>query len=104
MDFAGERYQRNLQAFEGFEEADDFFGLAAVGDSYQRVAASQHAEIAVQRFGGMQEKGWRAGARECRRDFSGYQAGFAHTGDDHAAFAGEEKVNGFFEGGVETRQ
>ena len=37
-------------------------------------------------------------------NFSRYQAGFAHAGDDHAALAGEEEIDGFLEGAVETRE
>ena len=34
--------------------------------------------------------------------FRADQAGFAHAGDDDAAFAGEEDVDGFFEGGIQA--
>ena len=56
MDFAGQRNQRDFQALQGFEQAHDFFGLAAVGDREHRVAAREHAEVAVQRFGRDAEK------------------------------------------------
>ena len=101
---AGQRDERHLQALQRFEQADDFFGFAAVGDGQDGVAAREHAEIAVQRFGGMQEEGWRAGAGKRGGDFSADEAGFAHAGDDDAAFAGEQEVDGFFEAGVEARE
>ena len=101
---SGERDERHFQALEGFEQADDFFGFAAVGDSEHGVAAGEHAEVAVDGFGGMQEEGRRAGAGESGGDFAGDEAGFAHAGDDDAAFAGEEEIDGFLEGGVEASE
>src|SRR5258708_7206969 len=52
----------------------------------------------------MQEKGWRAGAGKSGGDFAAYEAGLAHAGDDDAAFAGEEKIDGADEGIVEARE
>src|SRR6266478_2150775 len=101
---AGQRDERNIQALEGFEETDDFFGFAAVGDSEHRVTAREHAQIAMQSFRRMQKKGRRAGARKRGGNFSRDQAGLAHAGDDDTAFAGEENINGFHKGGVEPRE
>ena len=101
---AGERDEGDFEALEGFEEIDDFLGFAAVGDGEERVAAGEHAEIAVEGFGGMKKKGWRAGAGEGGGDFAADEAGLAHAGDDDAAFAGEEEIDGVDEGGVEARE
>jgi hypothetical protein len=51
---------------------------------------------------GMEEKGGGASAGERGGDFASDQAGFAHASNDYAAFAGEEEVYGFFEGGVKA--
>ena len=99
---AGQSDEWDFEAFERFEETDDFFGFAAVGDGDQSVAASEHAEVAVESFAGMKKERWRAGAGECGGDFSRDEAGLAHAGEDDAAFAGEEEIDGFFEGGVEA--
>src|SRR6266481_2944077 len=52
----------------------------------------------------MQEEGGRAGAGKSAGDFAAYEARLAHTGDDDAAFAGEEKIDGADEGIVEARE
>src|SRR5216683_341415 len=59
---AGERDDGNFQALERFEEVEDFLGFAAVGDGEESIAAGEHAEIAMEGFGGMQEKGRCTGA------------------------------------------
>ena len=101
---AGESDERHFQTLQCFEETEDFFGFAAVGDGEQGVAASEHAQIAVESFGGVKKKGRRAGTGKGGGNFSADEARFAHAGDDDAAFAGEEKVDGLFEGGVETSE
>ena len=104
FEIAGQSDERNFEALERFEEMNDFFGLAAVRDGDERVAAREHAEVAVERFGGMKKERWSAGAGERCRNFSRDEAGLAHAGENDAAFAGEEEVDGFFEGGVEARE
>ena len=54
------------------------------------VALGDHTEVAVARFGRVQEEGGRAGARECRGDLAADVAGLSHAGDDDASGAGEE--------------
>ena len=46
-----------------------------------------HAEVAVQRFGGMQKDRGRARARKCRGELAGDDPGLAHAGDDDPARA-----------------
>src|SRR5580698_10730719 len=83
---------------------NDFFGFAAVGDGDEHVAAREHAEVAVEGFAGVKKEGWSAGAGECCRYLARDETGFSHAGENDAAFAGEEKIDGFFEGGVEARE
>ena len=56
----------------------------------------------MERFAGVQEKSWSAGAGEGGGDFSSDQAGFAEACDDYSSFAGVQKFDGFFETGVEA--
>jgi len=69
---SGERDNGNFKALERFEEIQDFLGFAAIGDGEESVATREHAEIAVEGFGGMQEKGttcrcWKRWRRFCDR-------------------------------------
>src|SRR5882757_11097040 len=52
----------------------------------------------------MQEEGWRARAGKSGGDFFADDTGFAHTGDDHAAFACEKEIDSAVERGVEARE
>ena len=54
--FSRQRDQRHFQALERFQQAHDFFCFAAIGNCHEHVSARQHSQIAMQRFGGMQEK------------------------------------------------
>ena len=56
--------ERDFEALQRVEQRDDFARFAAVGDGEHHVAASDHSEVAVQGFGGMQKKGRRASAGE----------------------------------------
>ncbi len=101
---AGESDDAHLQTLQGLEEIQNFLGFTAVADGKQGVTASKHAQVAMERFGGVKEKGGRAGAGEGGRNLAANQARFAHTGDDDAAFAGEEKVDGAVERKVEASE
>jgi hypothetical protein len=101
---AGESDDGHFQTLEWFEEIQDFLSFAAVGDREQGVTASEHPQVAVERFGGVKEKGRRASAGEGGGNFAADQARFAHARDDDAAFAGEEKIDGAVEGRVEASE
>jgi hypothetical protein len=101
---AGEGDQRNLEALEGFEKADDLFGFAAVRDGEHSVTTREHSEITVQGFGGMQKEGRGAGAGKSGGNFSSDKAGLAHARDDDAAFASKEQVDGAVESGVQASE
>ena len=66
------------------------------------VVLADRAEIAVDGFGRVQEPGRRAGARERRRNLPADEAGLAHAGDDDAAVAVEEQLDGAFEVAVDA--
>ncbi len=81
--------ERHAEPFEVRQEEHDFGRLAGIGEREHYVGARDHAEIAMPRFGGMQEERGRAGARKRGSNLAGDVPGLAHAGDDHAAFAGE---------------
>ena len=76
--------------------------FAARGNRDDHIVGSQHAQIAVRRFGGVQKLRRSAGAGEGGGDFAADETGFAHAGDDHAAFAAVEQLDGLLEAGVEA--
>jgi len=89
-------------ALEGGEEAEDFFGFAAGGKRDDDIAGHEDAEVAVDRFGRVEEEGWGAGGAEGGGDFLRDDAGFAHAGDDDAAFfiaAADDELDGLGEWG-----
>ena len=71
----------------GFEQPDQFLGLAAVRQRDDDVVGLDDAEIAVHGLGRVQEDRRRARARQRRRDLARDDAGLAHAGHDDAAGA-----------------
>ena len=80
----------------------DFLAFAGVGDGEDGVVGGNHAEVAVARFGGVDEESGRAGAGKRRRDFFADVAGFAEAGNDDVAARGEQQVAGGEEGRAEV--
>ncbi len=62
------------QALDRFQQRNNFFRFAAITHREHNVIAHQHAQIAVNRFGRMQKRSRRTGARKCRGDFSADQS------------------------------
>jgi hypothetical protein len=60
-----------------------------------------HAQVAMARFAGMNEKGRAAGARERCGDFSRDMPGFAHSRDHDPASTGQTDFAGFDEIGAD---
>ncbi len=73
-----------LEALERGQKMEEFFGLAAVGESDDDVACGEHAEIAVDGFGWVEEVGGRAGGTQGGGDLAGDDAAFADAGEDDA--------------------
>ena len=97
-----EGHEGDLHALESGEEAEEFFGLAAVGEGDEDVMGGEHAEVAVDGFGGMEEVRRGAGGTEGGGDLAGDDAGFAHTGEENGArVGGQDAVHGALEGGQE---
>jgi len=98
---AGDGDERGGEAPEGGQEAKELFGLAAVGEGEDGVAGGDHAHVAVDGFGGVEEVSGRAGGAKGRGDLAGDDAAFADAGEDDAAIAPggfEELVDGLSEG------
>ncbi len=87
VQIAGEADQGVALALEHGEQAEDFFGFAAGGERDDDVAGHEHAQVAMDGFGGVQKQGRRAGGAERGGDLLGNDAAFAHSGDDNAAVA-----------------
>lgn len=105
----GERDERYGQALERGEQAEKFFGFAAVGEGYDGVAGCEHAHVAVDGLGGVEEVRWSASGAEGRGDLAGDDAAFADASDDDAALGcrcSDELIDGLGErcehGGVEA--
>ena len=90
------------RAPDGLEQPEDLVGLAAVGQRDDDVAGLDDAEVAVNRFGGMEEEGRGAGAGQRRGDLPRDDARLAHARDDDAATAIAEQLDGPDEPGVEA--
>ena len=99
---AGKSDDGHFQTLQCFEEIEDFLGFAAIGDGEQGITTSKHTQIAVERFCGVKKKRRRAGTGKGGGNLAANEARFAHPRDDNAAFTGEEKIDGAFEGSVEA--
>src|SRR5262249_53493752 len=77
----------------GLEEADELFSFAAPRQGDDDVAGLDDTEVAVNRFGRVEEDGGRTGAGERRGDLSGDDSRLAHAGRDDMADAVLEKVD-----------
>ena len=99
---AAEGDERVGEALERGKEVEELFGFAAVGEGEDGVAGGDHAEVAVDGFGGVEEVGGSAGGAEGGGDLAGDDADFADAGEDDAAAvadAVEEEIDGRGEGG-----
>ena len=72
-------------------------GLAALRDQDRDVALGGHSEVAVDRFGEVQEGRGRAGRSEGRGDLARDVARFAEPADDQLALAIEDQADGSLE-------
>ena len=99
---AGERDQPRADAADRLEQPDQLLGLAAVRQREHDVVVADRAEVAVDRLGRVEEEGRRAGARQRRGDLAADDARLAHAGDDDAAAALEQQLDGALEVVVEA--
>ena len=68
-------------------------GFARPRQRHDDVVGRDHAEVAVARLAGMNEKRRRSGRGEGRGDLAGDVAGLAHAGDDDAALGGADQFD-----------
>ncbi len=68
-------------------------GLAALRDQDRNIALGGHAEVAVNRFGEVQEGGRRPRRSERRRDLARDMARLAKPADDQLALAAEDQLD-----------
>ena len=99
---AGDGDEPRAEAADRFEQPQQLLGLAAVRERNHHVVVADGAEIAVRGLGGVQEPGRRAGARQRGGDLPADDAGLAHAGDDDAAAAVEEELDGALEVAVDA--
>ena len=76
------------------DQIGELGGLAGVGKRQDRVAGTDHAEVAMACLGGVDEERRRAGGGEGCRDFTCHVAGLAHAGDHDAAGNGGQRRDG----------
>ena len=67
-------------------------GLAGVRQQQHDVVGGDHAQVAVARFGGVDEECRRAGRRQCRGELARDVAGLADAGHDDATAAFEDRL------------
>ena len=84
---AAEADECRTDAFGGGEKLEDFFGFAAVREREQDVSAGEDADVAVQRFSGVQELRGDSDRNHRGDDLAGDQAALAHTGENDAVVA-----------------
>src|ERR1700683_3450616 len=102
VEVGGEGDEASAKAAKSFDQIEKFTGFAAGGDGEEDVIGDESAEVAVGGFGGVKKEGGRAGTGEGGGDFAADQAGLAHAGDDDAALAIHEEVDGTFEALVQA--
>ena len=99
---AGHGNHLRAHAANGLEQPENLAGLAAVRQRDHGVVRLQRAEVAVNGVGRVQEERGRAGARQRRGDLAADDARLAHAGQQHAAAAGGEQIDGGGERGVQA--
>jgi hypothetical protein len=98
---AGQGDEGGGEPLEDREDEEEFFGFAAVGEGDDGVAGSDHAEVSVDGFGGVEEVCGGSGGAEGGGDLVGDDAGFADSGEEDVlhALGCEEMADGLSEGG-----
>lgn len=88
---AGEGDERNSETLDGRKEFEDLGGFAGSRQGEHKVAAHDHAEIAVKSFGRMQVERGGSGGGEGGGEFAADQSALAHAADDDASGAAEDE-------------
>ena len=80
-DVSSEADDGHVQTRQDWEQTQEFFCFAGVGQGDNDVAVGEHSQVAVQGFYGVEEAGRGAGREEGGGDLAGDDAGFANAGD-----------------------
>jgi len=69
-----------------------FWCFTRIGDGQDDILTADHTDVTMTGLGGMQKKCWTAGTGQSCGYLARYVAGFTHSGDRHAAFAGQQTL------------
>jgi len=97
------RHDRRAQPADRRQQTEQLVGLPAVRKREHEVAGHQAAEVAVQRFGGVQVERGRSRRGERRGDLLRDEPRLSHPGDDDAPGAGEHHLHRAGEPAVQAR-
>ena len=98
---SGDRNQRDLKAPGIGDDIGEFAGFAGIREGEDRIVGSDHAEIAVARFDGVNELRRGAGRGKCRRDLAGDMTAFADPRDDDPSLYRGAGIDGVLEPSAE---
>ena len=99
---ASDRDGFHAEAAHDGQHHQDFRAFTGIADGEQGVIGGNHAEVAMPRFGCVDEEGGGAGAGQRCRDFFANMSRFAKTGHDDVAARGEDAIASGKEGGAEV--
>ena len=83
----GNADQRDVFAFQRRNNRRNFIAFAGIGNGNHDIVVHNHAQIAVRRFGRMDEKRRRACRSHGRRHFAADVSGLTHASNDNPALA-----------------
>jgi len=83
--------QRHIEPLDDRQDRQQFVGLAGIGKGQNHVLDGDHADVAVDGLGRVQEKSGAAGAGERRRDLVADVPRFPHARDDDTALTSQQQ-------------
>jgi len=99
---AGQADQRDVEALDMRQDGAELFTFAAVADGEHGIAGTDHTEVAVQRFGRVEEEAGCSRRGEGGGDLGPDQSGFPDTGNDQFALGAQNDVDGRFQRSIEV--
>jgi hypothetical protein len=82
-------------------QQQNFLGLAALGNADDHILLENSSRIAVQPLGRMEEDCGRPRAGQHGSNLVCDDSGLPHAGDNDAALAGQQQIDGFLKTGVD---
>jgi hypothetical protein len=89
----GHRHEGDAEPLDRRQDRAHLVALARVRDREHDILLRHHAQVAVARFGGMDEERRRAGGGERRRDLAADVTALAHAHDDDPPAAREHRLH-----------